>query len=64
LLEEGVMVDALCDAVNKEVDLFEIIFDVAFDQPPLNMRERADNVKKRIYFTKYSETTKKILETF
>ncbi len=63
LEEQGVLVDALRDAVNREVDLFDLICHVAFDQPPLTRRERANNVKKRNYFTKYGEQARKVLET-
>jgi len=63
LEEQGVLVDALRDAVNREVDLFDLICHVAFDQPPLTRRERANNVKKRDYFTKYGEQARKVLET-
>ncbi|MEN9338818.1 MAG: hypothetical protein RIQ62_130 [Bacteroidota bacterium] len=62
LQEQGVMVDALYDAVNKEVDLFDLICHVAYDQPPLTRKERVNNVKKRNYFTKYSEKAQKVLE--
>ncbi|RLD55071.1 MAG: restriction endonuclease, partial [Bacteroidetes bacterium] len=63
LEEQGVMVEALRDAVNREVDLFDLICHVAFDQPPLTRKERANNVKKRNYFTKYGEQARKVLET-
>ena len=62
LQDQGVMVEALYDAVNKEVDLFDLICHVAYDQPPLTRKERANNVKKRNYFTKYGEQSKKVLE--
>ncbi len=60
--EQGVMVDALYEAVDKRVDLFDLICHVAFDMPPLTRKERANNVKKRNYFTKYGEQAKKVLE--
>jgi type I restriction enzyme R subunit len=63
LQEQGVLVDALYDAVDKEVDLFDLICHVAYDQPPLTRKERANNVKKRNYFTKYGEQAKKVLES-
>ena len=59
---QGILVDALRDAVNREVDLFDLICHVAFDQPPLTRKERANNVKKRNYFTKYGEQARKVLE--
>ncbi|WP_418502098.1 EcoAI/FtnUII family type I restriction enzme subunit R [Flagellimonas sp.] len=63
LEEQGVLVEALRDAVNREVDLFDLICHVAFEQPPLTRRERANNVKKRDYFTKYGEQARKVLVT-
>lgn len=63
LEDQGVLVDALRDAVNREVDLFDLICHVAFDQPPLTRKERANNVKKRDYFTKYGDQARKVLET-
>jgi type I restriction enzyme R subunit len=63
LEDQGVLVEALRDAVNREVDLFDLICHVAFEQPPLTRKERANNVKKRDYFTKYGELARKVLET-
>jgi type I restriction enzyme R subunit len=62
LEEQGVMVEALRNAVNREVDLFDLICHVAYDQPPLTRKERANKVKKRNYFTKYGEQARKVLE--
>lgn len=63
LQEQGIMVEALYDAVDKQLDLFDLICHVAYDQPPLTRKERANNVKKRNYFTKYGEQARKVLET-
>jgi len=63
LEDQGVLVEALRDAVNREVDLFDLICHVAFEQPPLTRKERANKVKKRDYFTKYGEQARKVLET-
>lgn len=62
LSEQGVLVDELRNAVNRELDIFDIICHVAFDQPPLTRRERAENVKKRNYFTQYGDAAKAVLE--
>lgn len=62
LIEQGVMVDKLYDAVDKQVDLFDLICHIAYDQPPLTRKERANNVKKRNYFTKYGDQARKVLE--
>ena len=62
LQEQGVLVEALYNAVNKEVDLFDLICHVAYDKPPMTRKERANNVVKRNYFTKYGEQARKVLE--
>jgi len=62
LIEQGVMVEALYEAVDKQVDLFDLICHVAYDQPPLTRKERANNVKKRNYFTKYGDQARSVLE--
>lgn len=62
LIEQNVPVNDLLESVNQECDLFDIICHVAFDKPPLTRRERANNVKKRNYFTKYGEQAKAVLE--
>ncbi len=62
LEEQGIPIDALRDSVKEQVDLFDLICHVAFDQPPLTRKERANNVKKRNVFAKYSEKARKVLE--
>ena len=44
------------------MDIFDLICHTAFDQPPLTRAERANNVKKRDYFTQYGEQARKVLE--
>lgn len=63
LEEQGVLLEPLAEEVGKHFDAFDLICHVAFDQPPLTRRERADNVKKRNYFAKYGEQARKVLET-
>ena len=48
--------------LGRECDLFDIICHTAFDMPPLTRKERAENVKKRNYFTKYGDTARAVLE--
>jgi type I restriction enzyme, R subunit len=62
LEKQGVPVDDLINSVDKKLDLFDLICHVAFDQPPLTRSERADNVRKRNYFTKYGEAARQVLE--
>lgn len=58
----NVPLDALQKAVNRDVDIFDILCHVAFDAPPLTRRERVNNVKKRNYFTKYGSEASTVLE--
>jgi type I restriction enzyme, R subunit len=62
LTQQGILVDAFLSAVDKEADLFDLICHVAFDQIPLTRKERANNVKKRNYFTKYGNGARAIME--
>jgi len=62
LQEHGILLDPLADEVGKDFDAFDLICHVAFDQPPLTRRERANNVKKRNYFAKYGEQARQVLE--
>jgi len=63
LESEGVIWQALEEDVSRELDPFDLICHIAFDQPPLTRKERADNVKKRNYFTKYSAAAQNVLNT-
>ena len=45
-----------------DVDDFDFICHVAFDKKPMTRRERADNVKKRDFLSKYSGAAREVLE--
>jgi len=62
LREKGVIFEELKKAVDKDLDPFDLICHVAYDQPPLTRQERANQVKKRNYFGTYSETARKVLK--
>ncbi len=62
LSEQCILFENLKEDINKEMDVFDLICHVAFEQPPLTRVERANNVKKRNYFTKYGEQARKVLE--
>ena len=62
LAEEGLLLDPLSDEVGKDLDPFDLICHVAFDQPPLTRHDRAENVRKRDVFTKYGDQARKVLE--
>lgn len=63
LLERGINLDEMKKEKNMEnVDDFDFICHVAFDQRPLTRRERANNVKKRDFLSKYSGAARAVLE--
>ncbi|WP_217576506.1 EcoAI/FtnUII family type I restriction enzme subunit R [Mesorhizobium sp. GbtcB19] len=59
---EGLALDAVADELGKNLDPFDLICHVAFDKKPLTRRERAENVKKRDVFTKYSAQARAVLD--
>lgn len=62
LEKRGVFFDDLCEEVGKDLDPFDMILHIVFDQPPLTRKERADHVRKRNYFTKYGAKAAAILD--
>ena len=62
LTEQGIILGNFLDEINKEMDVFDLILHAAYDQPPLTRKERAENVKKRNYFAKYSGKARNVLE--
>src|SRR5262249_20920170 len=62
LEEHGVIFESLAAEVGKEFDPFDLILHIAYDRPPLTRKERAENVRKRNYFTKYGEMARAVLE--
>jgi type I restriction enzyme R subunit len=62
LANEGLSLDPLAEEVGRDLDPFDLICYVAFDQPALTRRERADNVRKRDVFTKYGPRARAVLE--
>ena len=63
LRERGIDLELLkADQKMSDVDDFDFICHVAFDKKPLTRRERANNVKKRDFFSKYSGVAREVLE--
>lgn len=63
LAEHGILLEALKEESGSDLDDFDLICHVAFDQPPLTRKERASNVRKRNYFSKYSEKAQQVLSS-
>jgi type I restriction enzyme, R subunit len=62
LSRRGVFLDELAERVGRDIDAFDLICHVAFDQPPRTRRERAEKVRKRDVFAKYGDQARVILE--
>lgn len=64
LAQHGVPLEILQQAVanGSELDAFDLVAHVAFDQKPLTRRERAHHVNKRDIFGKYGEQARAVLE--
>ena len=63
---QGVLLEALAEEVSKkqgkEFDPFDLICHVAYDQPPLSRKERAEQLRKRDVFSKYGEQARAVLD--
>ncbi len=63
LLEHGIDLSSMKEDQNMaDVDDFDFICHVAYDKKPLTRRERANNVKKRDFLSKYSGVAREVLE--
>ncbi len=63
LLERGIDLEMMkADQGMTDVDDFDFICHVAFDKKPLTRKERANNVKKRDFLSKYSGVAREVLE--
>ncbi len=62
LANEGVFFEALAEEIGKDCDPFDLLCHVAWGMPPLTRQERAEQVKKRNYFTQYGDQARRVLE--
>ena len=62
LVAQGVFLDELAEQVGRDYDAFDLICHVAFDQPPLTRRERAEKVRKRNVFGTYGDKARAVLD--
>ena len=63
LMEQGIDLDLMKEEEGmSDVDDFDFICHVAFDQKPLTRRERAENVKKRDFLSRYGGVAREVLE--
>lgn len=63
LEQQGIFFEALKEEIGKDFDPFDLICHVAYEAKPLTRKERANNVKKRNYFTKYGEKAQSVIKS-
>lgn len=61
LADRGVLIEALREDVGQDLDPFDLICHIAYDQPPLTRKQRAGNVRQRNYFAKYGELAQEVI---
>ena len=62
LEKQGIIAENLQEEIKKDLDIFDLICHIAYDAPALTRKERAENVRKRNYFTKYGDKARAVLE--
>ena len=62
LEQHGIILENLREEIKKDLDIFDLICHVAWDKPALTRRERANNVRKRDYFSRYGEQAQQVLQ--
>lgn len=62
LENQGVFFQALAHEIGRDIDPFDMICHIAWDKPPLTRKERADNVRKRNYFSRYQAKARQVLD--
>jgi type I restriction enzyme R subunit len=62
LAEAGLLLEPLMEEIGKDLDPFDLICHIAFDQPPLTRRDRVNNVRKQDVFTQYGPQARAVLE--
>jgi type I restriction enzyme R subunit len=62
LAEEGLLLEPLQEELGLELDPFDLICHIAYDQPPLSRRERAARVQKQDVFSRYGPQARAVLE--
>lgn len=61
LENQGIIFEELKEEIKSDLDIFDLICHIAWDAPALTRKERAENVRKRNYWTKYGDSARKVL---
>lgn len=62
LENQGLIFEELKEEIKSDLDIFDLICHIAWDAPALTRHERAENVRKRNYWTKYGDKARAVLE--
>lgn len=62
LENQGLSFEELKEEIKSDLDIFDLICHIAWDAPALTRRERAENVRKRNYWTKYGDKARAVLK--
>ena len=61
LENQGIIFEELKDEIKNDLDIFDLICHIVWDAPALTRKERAENVRKRNYWTKYGDKARTVL---
>lgn len=61
LENQGIIFEELKDEIKNDLDIFDLICHITWDAPALTRKERAENVRKQNYWTKYGDKARNVL---
>ena len=62
LYNEGVMIDALYDKANDNIDIFDILSNMAYGKEVLSKEDRIDKVKSSNFINDYNDSQKEVID--
>ena len=62
LLSEGIMIDALFDKINDNIDVFDLLSNVAFDKEVIQKEDRINKVKNSEKLNEYNDVQKDVID--
>ena len=62
LYNEGVMVETLFDKVNDNIDIFDILSNMAYGKEVVSKKDRIEKVKNSDFINKYNDLQKEIID--
>ena len=62
LENKGVPLNELQQQFGEDMDMFDLVLHIAFDQKPLKRADRAENVRRSKFFNAYKGKTREVLE--